>query len=67
MRTTNRPASGTVQSVDRAVTILELLAVHGTAGVTQLARERPLMLDRSAHGLQARVGISNDLANGHRG
>ena len=39
MRTTNRPASGTVQSVDRAVTILELLAVHGTAGVTQLARE----------------------------
>ena len=39
MRTSNRPASGTVQSVDRAVTILELLAVHGTAGVTQLARE----------------------------
>ncbi len=31
--------SGTVQSVDRAVTILELLAVHGAAGVTQLARE----------------------------
>jgi DNA-binding IclR family transcriptional regulator len=31
--------AGTVQSVDRAVTILELLAVHGTAGVTQLARE----------------------------
>lgn len=29
----------TVQSVDRAVTILELLAVHGSAGVTQLARE----------------------------
>jgi DNA-binding IclR family transcriptional regulator len=30
---------GTVQSVDRAVTILELLAVHGNAGVTQLAGE----------------------------
>ena len=39
MRTTTRDASGTVQSVDRAVTILELLAVHGAAGVTQLARE----------------------------
>lgn len=39
MRTNSRAAPGTVQSVDRAVTILELLAVHGTAGVTQLARE----------------------------
>lgn len=39
MRTTPGHASGTVQSVDRAVTILELLAVHGAAGVTQLARE----------------------------
>jgi DNA-binding IclR family transcriptional regulator len=39
MRTNSRAPSGTVQSVDRAVTILELLAVHGTAGVTQLARE----------------------------
>ncbi|GAA4396668.1 IclR family transcriptional regulator [Ornithinibacter aureus] len=39
MRTTSRSPSGTVQSVDRAVTILELLAVHGTAGVTQLARD----------------------------
>ena len=29
----------TVQSVDRAVTILELLAQHGTAGVTALAAE----------------------------
>ncbi|MGB7818050.1 MAG: IclR family transcriptional regulator [Ornithinibacter sp.] len=38
MRTTTS-APGTVQSVDRAVTILELLAVHGTAGITQLARE----------------------------
>jgi IclR family transcriptional regulator, acetate operon repressor len=38
MRTNARGESGTVQSVDRAVTILELLAVHGTAGVTQLAR-----------------------------
>jgi DNA-binding IclR family transcriptional regulator len=38
MRTTGSD-SGTVQSVDRAVTILELLAVHGAAGVTQLARE----------------------------
>lgn len=39
MRTNSRASSGTVQSVDRAVTILELLAVHGAAGVTQLARE----------------------------
>lgn len=38
MRTNARAESGTVQSVDRAVTILELLAVHGSAGVTQLAR-----------------------------
>jgi DNA-binding IclR family transcriptional regulator len=36
------PASdrtGTVQSVDRAVTILELLAQHGTLGVTALAKQ----------------------------
>ncbi|MCA1782346.1 MAG: IclR family transcriptional regulator [Dermatophilaceae bacterium] len=38
MRTNARAESATVQSVDRAVTILELLAVHGAAGVTQLAR-----------------------------
>ncbi len=31
--------ASTVQSVDRAVTILELLAQHGTAGVTSLAGE----------------------------
>lgn len=31
--------NGTVQSVDRAVTILELLAQHGSLGVTELARE----------------------------
>lgn len=29
--------TGTVQSVDRAVTILELLALHGEGGVTELA------------------------------
>lgn len=39
MRTSTRASSDTVQSVDRAVTILELLAVHGAAGITQLARE----------------------------
>ncbi|QKE84000.1 IclR family transcriptional regulator [Arthrobacter sp. NEB 688] len=39
MRTTSRDAGSTVQSVDRAVTILELLALHGEAGTTQLARE----------------------------
>lgn len=33
------PASAAVQSVDRAVTILELLARHGTLGVTELAQE----------------------------
>ena len=33
------PAAGAVQSVERAVTILELLAHHGTLGVTELARE----------------------------
>lgn len=38
MRTSPDQAS-TVQSVDRAVTILELLALHGEAGITQLARE----------------------------
>lgn len=31
--------SGTVQSVDRAVAILELLAKHGSLGVTDLAKE----------------------------
>lgn len=31
--------AGTVQSVDRAVTILELLAQHGTLGVTALAKD----------------------------
>lgn len=36
-RASERDQAGTVQSVDRAVTILELLAQHGTAGVTQLA------------------------------
>jgi DNA-binding IclR family transcriptional regulator len=39
MRTTTRDGASTVQSVDRAVTILELLALHGAAGITQLARE----------------------------
>ncbi len=39
MRTTNSDDTSTVQSVDRAVTILELLALHGEAGITQLARE----------------------------
>lgn len=39
MRTTSRDGATTVQSVDRAVTILELLALHGEAGTTQLARE----------------------------
>jgi IclR family transcriptional regulator, acetate operon repressor len=38
MRNNAGRESGTVQSVDRAVTILELLAVHGSAGVSQLAR-----------------------------
>ncbi|NHA66949.1 IclR family transcriptional regulator [Phycicoccus flavus] len=39
MRTNDRDGGSTVQSVDRAVTILELLALHGEAGITQLARE----------------------------
>ncbi len=39
MRTTGRDGGSTVQSVDRAVTILELLALHGQAGITQLAHE----------------------------
>lgn len=39
MRTTDQGETSTVQSVDRAVTILELLALHGEAGITQLARE----------------------------
>lgn len=32
-------APGTVQSLDRAITILELLAQHGEAGVTEVAAE----------------------------
>ena len=36
-RASERDPAATVQSVDRAVTILEFLAQHGTAGVTQLA------------------------------
>ena len=31
-------ATGSVQSVDRAVTILELLARHGEMGVTEVAK-----------------------------
>lgn len=34
-----RPASGSVQSVDRAVSVLEVLARHGEAGVTEIADE----------------------------
>jgi DNA-binding IclR family transcriptional regulator len=34
-----QPGESPVQSVDRAVTILELLASHGEAGVTELAAE----------------------------
>ena len=33
------PASGAVQSVDRAVTILEIIARTGQAGITEIAGE----------------------------
>ena len=36
---TSEAGESTVQSVDRAVTILELLAQHGALGVTRLAGE----------------------------
>ncbi|WP_048556097.1 IclR family transcriptional regulator [Nostocoides japonicum] len=39
MRNAADDRGNTVQSVDRAVTILELLAQHGTLGVTALARD----------------------------
>lgn len=39
MRNRSEAGESTVQSVDRAVTILELLAQHGALGVTRLAAE----------------------------
>ncbi|SRR5580765_1180224 len=39
MRNSEAAERATVQSVDRAVSVLELLAQHGTAGVTVLAAE----------------------------
>ena len=39
MRNAAEDRASTVQSVDRAVTILELLAQHGTLGVTALAKD----------------------------
>ncbi|MEU3415704.1 MULTISPECIES: IclR family transcriptional regulator [unclassified Streptomyces] len=38
-RRSGRGAAGAVQSVDRAVTVLEILARHGEAGVTEVAAE----------------------------
>ncbi|SFY47874.1 Transcriptional regulator KdgR [Streptomyces sp. F-1] len=38
-RTGGRGAAGAVQSVDRAVSVLEILARHGEAGVTEIAEE----------------------------
>jgi DNA-binding IclR family transcriptional regulator len=39
MVTPGREDTGPVQSVDRAVTVLEILARDGQAGVTEVARE----------------------------
>src|SRR2546423_15635823 len=39
MGNSGREGSGAVQSVDRAVAILEILARDGEAGVTEVARE----------------------------
>ncbi|WP_024874857.1 IclR family transcriptional regulator [Saccharomonospora piscinae] len=36
---TAKGATGTVQSVDRAISVLELLAQHGEAGITEIAAE----------------------------
>ncbi|WP_202449370.1 IclR family transcriptional regulator [Streptomyces sp. SID2999] len=38
-RNRGRGAAGSVQSVDRAVSVLEILARHGEAGVTEIAEE----------------------------
>ncbi len=38
-RQNGRSAAGSVQSVDRAVSVLEILARHGEAGVTEIADE----------------------------
>jgi IclR-like helix-turn-helix domain-containing protein len=35
----SRVAGGSVQSVDRAITVLQVLARHGTAGVIEVAGE----------------------------
>lgn len=39
MRTDTAPREGTVQSVDRAVSIMEMLARTGESGVTEIAGE----------------------------
>jgi DNA-binding IclR family transcriptional regulator len=61
------PGAGTVQSVDRAVAILEILARDGEAGVTEVARELEVhksTASRLLAALDRRELVTQDAARG---
>jgi len=67
MGTPGREDAGPVQSVDRAVTILEILARDGEAGVTEVARELGVhksTASRLLAALDRRELVSQDTARG---
>jgi len=67
MGNSERESSGTVQSVDRAVAILEILARDGEAGVTEVARELDVhksTASRLLAALDRRDLVTQDAARG---
>jgi len=67
MGNSGRESSGTVQSVDRAVAILEILARDGEAGVTEVARELDVhksTASRLLAALDRRDLVAQDAARG---
>ena len=67
MSNSGREGSGAVQSVDRAVAILEILARDGEAGVTEVARELDVhksTASRLLAALDRRELVTQDAARG---
>src|ERR1700746_1095243 len=67
MSNSGREGSGAVQSVDRAVAILEILARDGEAGVTEVARELDVhksTASRLLAALDRRELVTQDTARG---
>src|ERR1700751_2296978 len=67
MSTSGHEGSGAVQSVDRAVAILEILARDGEAGVTEVARELDVhksTASRLLAALDRRELVTQDTARG---